>query len=376
MHCFESDGAKALLHVEVPYRELGFRKVGDRLVTRFDLIVHVFQQERQVAGDVWTERLELGGRDELHGRGARFIKDLIFPLNPGRYVLEVRLSEPDSGLEGAVCLGTTIPLRIPGQSLLSALLVGECGLRGRIAELRRLPGIRSEITEAADSICVYAELDHPGTDVDEVTIRWWLRGSGEEIVDSGEARFDGGGEGFTPLRWSIPIHDLWLDVYRVDAEARAGDQVSRSSAHFGLLIELDPALAGFFRESLGVLEYIAEEEELQHLRMAAGDERQRLWAEFWKRRDPTPETEENEFKTEFFRRVRYANEAFTVIRPGWRTDRGRIYIIYGPPGEISHDVYAANSRGVEIWDYYNPRVRFVFIDRNGYGDYTLMPAGW
>ena len=55
---------------------------------------------------------------------------------------------------------------------------------------------------------------------------------------------------------------------------------------------------------------------------------------FWYRRDPTPDTVENEFREEYFRRVMYANERFGGRIPGWKTDRGRIYIVYGPPDEI------------------------------------------
>ncbi len=56
--------------------------------------------------------------------------------------------------------------------------------------------------------------------------------------------------------------------------------------------------------------------------------------QFWLRRDPTPDTEENEFREEHYRRIQYANEHYAAGIPGWRTDRGRIYIVWGPPDEI------------------------------------------
>jgi GWxTD domain-containing protein len=64
------------------------------------------------------------------------------------------------------------------------------------------------------------------------------------------------------------------------------------------------------------------------------EEREQFIEEFWRRRDPTPETEENEFKEEHYRRIAYANEHFASGMPGWKTDRGRIYITFGPPDEI------------------------------------------
>lgn len=56
--------------------------------------------------------------------------------------------------------------------------------------------------------------------------------------------------------------------------------------------------------------------------------------QFWKRRDPTPDTERNEYREEHYRRIAYTNEHFKTYIPGWKTDRGRVYIMYGPPDEI------------------------------------------
>ena len=64
------------------------------------------------------------------------------------------------------------------------------------------------------------------------------------------------------------------------------------------------------------------------------EEREQFIEEFWRWRDPTPETEENEFKEEHYRRIAYANERFASGMPGWKTDRGRLYITFGPPDEI------------------------------------------
>jgi GWxTD domain-containing protein len=65
------------------------------------------------------------------------------------------------------------------------------------------------------------------------------------------------------------------------------------------------------------------------------DEREQFIEQFWLRRDPTPDTEDNEFKEEHYRRMAYANERFSSGFPGWKTDRGRIYIIYGPPDSVT-----------------------------------------
>src|SRR5271156_1324706 len=81
--------------------------------------------------------------------------------------------------------------------------------------------------------------------------------------------------------------------------------------------------------------YIITDEERAAFKQANDDaERERFITQFWLRRDPTPGTPENEFKAEHYRRIAYANEHYAAGVPGWKTDRGRIYITYGPPDEI------------------------------------------
>ena len=79
---------------------------------------------------------------------------------------------------------------------------------------------------------------------------------------------------------------------------------------------------------------ISDEERTAFKRMTTDEEREQFIEQFWLRRDPTPDTSENEFKEEHYRRIAYANERFASGIPGWKTDRGRIYITYGPADEI------------------------------------------
>ncbi len=79
---------------------------------------------------------------------------------------------------------------------------------------------------------------------------------------------------------------------------------------------------------------ITDEERDAFKRLSNDEERDQFIEQFWLRRDPTPDTVENEYKEEHYRRIAYANEHFASGIPGWRTDRGRMYIMYGPPDEI------------------------------------------
>jgi GWxTD domain-containing protein len=79
---------------------------------------------------------------------------------------------------------------------------------------------------------------------------------------------------------------------------------------------------------------ITDEERKSFKNMQTDEEREQFIEQFWMRRDPTPDTQENEYKEEHYRRIAYANERYASGIPGWKTDRGMIYITFGPPDEI------------------------------------------
>ena len=94
---------------------------------------------------------------------------------------------------------------------------------------------------------------------------------------------------------------------------------------------------------------ISDEEHQAFLKLTNEEERDQFVVQFWLRRDPTPGTEENEYKEEHYRRIAYSNEHFAAQTMGAMTDRGRIYIVYGPPDAIQQ--HTIDGVPEEIWHY-------------------------
>jgi GWxTD domain-containing protein len=93
---------------------------------------------------------------------------------------------------------------------------------------------------------------------------------------------------------------------------------------------------------------ISPEERQAFLQLSNDEERDQFIEQFWLRRDPTPDTPENEYKEEHYSRIAYANEHFAAGIPGWKTDRGRIYIMFGKPDEIdSHPSGGLYNRNID-----------------------------
>jgi GWxTD domain-containing protein len=134
---------------------------------------------------------------------------------------------------------------------------------------------------------------------------------------------------------------------------------------------------------------ITDEERSAFMQLSNDEERDQFIEAFWQRRDPTPDTEENEFKEEHYRRIAYANEHFAAGIPGWKSDRGRIYIVFGPADEIdSHPSGGSYERPMEegggetstfpfeTWRYryiegIGQEVMIEFVDTCMCGDYHM-----
>ncbi len=134
---------------------------------------------------------------------------------------------------------------------------------------------------------------------------------------------------------------------------------------------------------------ITDEERSAFLQLQTNEEREQFIEAFWQRRDPTPDTVENEFKEEHYRRIAYANERFSSGIPGWRTDRGRMYIMWGPPDELeSHtqgEIYnrpmsegggQTTTYAYEQWTYHymegiGQNITVEFVDPTGTGEFHI-----
>ena len=92
---------------------------------------------------------------------------------------------------------------------------------------------------------------------------------------------------------------------------------------------------------------------------------------FWKTKDPTPNTIENEVFNEYYRRISFSNEKFKTYMEGWKTDMGMVYILLGPPNNVERHPFEYDSKPYEIWEYYTLNRSFVFVDETGFGEYRL-----
>ncbi|HJQ70291.1 MAG TPA: GWxTD domain-containing protein [Blastocatellia bacterium] len=151
--------------------------------------------------------------------------------------------------------------------------------------------------------------------------------------------------------------------------------------------ELKSVYKNWMEQDVGYI--ITDEERKAFKTLKTDEERDQFIEQFWLRRDPDPDTTENEYKEEYYQRIQYANEKYASGIPGWKTDRGRIYIMFGKPDEIEshpaggpyerpsyHGGGSTSTYPFEIWWYryvegIGSDIEIEFVDPSGSGEYRI-----
>jgi GWxTD domain-containing protein len=328
------------------------------------------EDDRQVTGDTSRIRMKAPSYETTNSMDSCVVRALRFPTDPGDFKMAIRVTDRDTNVGSALNTRIDVPDLSGGPAISDIVfLYEEPGRKDK-----RWPGYRPSIRrlfkETHVFVIFYYELYNIELS-DSLQVKY-------EVIENEDERV------FVsyplPVRGpatahveKVPVDSLSNGRYllRVSVTGAGGETVISRAEEFE--ISTDTFYLGKdLDDAVALLEYIASRSLIERLVEAGPDERRRLWEEFWREKDPTPTTPRNEFYEEHLKRFKYADRTFrTGMSEGWRTDRGRIYITYGPPDEIESQGMEIDRDPTEIW-YYNSSGRiFVFIDHTGFGDYIL-----
>jgi GWxTD domain-containing protein len=334
-------------------------------------------------------------------RGATSVETFVFRAAPGLYRVRVR-AVPDTGpvVNGALevrayarrpeisdlLLATAV--RMPASDT-SPVAPGEIRRGNLVMRTAPVP----HLTPAQASLSYYAEVYPWDGASAEGELRVGVLGPGRRsVIETAPraVRIDPAG-GLT--RGTVDLTGLPQGDYVLQLRVKIGDSSVVAEAPFvmGALSAVTAATVPqsatvadpFVGESEAQLDsmyapltYLLERGEQGVYSQLAVEGKRRFLEEFWRRRDPTHGTDVNQEMVRFYRSVASANSAFREGGagqiPGWRTDRGRIFLRYGPWDEILQRPMAS-PRPYEVWRYTRDRGRYyVFVDQSGVGHYVLI----
>ena len=382
-------GEDGAAEVRIDYRlartELLFQRGPGGYAASYQLRVIFYRARgnRQLAGDAFSRHLRVANYAETRLRGQDIVDHASFRVPPGRYRIRVYLTD----LVAERTSGTEFEFEVPKQTeervWLTDLSLGlvEPGDAGDRQE-RATPNPSRRYDENIARLAASGEIVDRRTTASDTSfaLHWTVSDDFGNRLAEGDTLLARPGPR-TAYRIRPALSGIAPGSYRLTVELRPPpdptakkkrDSALRQSKNFE--VEVSRLSAGpEARGSLEVLRYIAQNWEVDEIsRLTTEPERAEYWEVFWKRRDPTPDTPQNEAQDDFYKRVQYANQHFGVSGAGWKTDMGRVYIKYGPPDEVDRRPFNFDRPPEEIWYYYRDRWTFVFVDRDGFGRYELV----
>jgi len=354
----------------------------------------------ELTSQTWSQTVP---RSLLGVSGASLVEHFAFAAPRGAYVIDVAVTDSATGRVSHARAGVSTFAGPPAASdlLLAAGLrvaAGSADTLARGGEIRKGDVFvetsgRPVLTPERSQLGYYLELYPERPETAKVAAR--VRSTtGAEIVATPPQRLPlAAGGGVT--RGLLDLGGLPPGAYRLEVTATvAGHELARS-AEFGMagfateaaIAAAAPAarpadrfasLAESQLDSLyAPLLYLMSEDEQGIYSSLTVDGKRSFLRRFWAKRDPTPGTPRNEEEERFYGGITEANRRFheggAAEIPGWRTDRGRIFIRYGSPDEVLSRPQAGSTAPYEVWKYTRTRARkFVFYDVTRFGNYALI----
>ena len=372
----DSSMSRLLVFLHVLYDELQFAEDASGYQATYEVTIVAANDSNGIREkQEMVEKVRVDEFEETNS-GANYLTHAFeFVLPPGHYNLTLSLHDQVSDSLTKVELGKTLRDFSGRRSQLeiSDILLVDHAELDESKTARIMPGIYENTCGPGEDLFLILGL-HSFSDQSPVHIRQRIRDrQGRTVLDQKRVW----PRRKTQERLVLPI---WTDslpygLYTVEMTVSNGTTVRTASSPFRIAWNGIPESAMHLDQALAVTLDLAEEGEREALETAlravfAREKRDALLA-FWERRDPTPETPANELMTTFYVRVQIADEHFGGEQEGWKTDRGRVFVRYGPPDEVKLYTKAVTSRPYQIWYYRTSNQQFLFVDHQGLGDYRL-----
>ena len=364
------DSTLVLLALSLSNSGLTFVREGDRFRAAYEVTADFSRGGERVRRIETRQHVRVGSFRETTRTDESVIYQEFAVIPPGNYDVRLTVRDVEGSQRSTIAADVSIP-RLEEGALSTPVPVHESAHRVRGDSVPRLiASPRATAIFGRDSaIPMYLEAYGGGSDVPVALVA--RHGDGITVwTDS--VRLERRGTLFSGTI-SVPVSPLGIGTATVLAARLDVPDTVQTPVFVGFGADL-PLVS--FSEMLDFLEYFASPQRLRALREAPPEQRAAVWADFLRETDPVLSTSEHEALRDYFGRIRLANFRFRDEGvPGWRTDRGRVFISLGEPDQILEENRSDFSRRgrVQLWEYREHRVRLVFIDQSGFGRWTMTP---
>jgi GWxTD domain-containing protein len=374
---FKGENGKTRLDVfiQVPYDAVQFVKTGKGFEASYAVSVSIYDEtkDKLITEKIWNEKIvaisfELTNSPENFNLGHRS-----FDLDPGVYYILTSLTDNESRNQYDSENLYKVKSFDSFPSMSDVMLIAKKTIVDGNTKL--VPNVSRNILSDREDLNTFLEIY---TDTSRSFIVDYLILDKEEIelrkITTQISAKKGTNQVFNNIdSLNLNLGNYYLKVTLSDSTGKEFDYSIKSfiSRWFGVpksITDLDLAV--------DQMTYIASPEEISYIE----DTPDRLvkakrFVAYWNKYDSNPSDSYNPVFNEYYNRVAMANANFTTYSlPGWRSDRGMVFIILGTPDNIDRHPFEYYSKPYEVWQYYNLNKSFLFIDNTGFGDYRLDPS--
>lgn len=398
---------EGLVHLEiyllVSRAEFKFLEDGERYKSEHQIDVRVLRNDSLIASDSW-ERIDRA--DDLDSiLPTQLLPDYSdFILPPGTYNLLVTFSDKNTGISGKRQVELVLTEFKEGELIISDLQLAteikKVEKNGIFTKYGRdvIPNASSTYGIEIPVLYIYCEIYNFAVEEGEELSNYQVEYSvtdlnGKELLTPdpkvhkkpGESTIEMGGINVVSLKsrgyyFRIKVTDIATGAVATRSKKyfvyRPGDIQELADADQTLNFGVDGYIESIYSEMTlkelddewAIMRILAIKEEKKLYDGSDESGRRRVMLKYWQAR------EEKITRDEFMLRATIAKQQWSGLRPGWKTDRGRVMITYGRPDEIEREPHSINSRPFEVWRYFgiDGGIEFVFVDKQGFTDYELV----
>lgn len=356
------DSVKAILGLSIENRALAFQKDGAAFLARYRVEMFFESPTAPPIRFARDEQVRVADFTETMRTDESILFQQLYHLKAGSYRVTVVVRDLSAGRQAQSSADFVAPDFTPGSYSAPILAYQVTGRRSREQDLSLVLSPRGTVAYGGDTLLALVEgydFREPTAiplqiidNTDSVIVRDTLHFSGTRPVEAQVVRL---------VPDSQPLGELRIVLGEGEGRKETMALVSFSGAW----------ILTNYTEMVDLLRYFGHDDQVRALRKAPAGERARMWQEFYRATDPVPNTPENEALNTYFGRMALANQRFTdEDRPGWRTDRGMVFITLGEPDEVYNSSSGVQT-GTIRWNYVQLRLDLDFVDESSTGRFLL-----
>lgn len=371
-----TDGrSRALVGVSLSNSSLQFERTSDGLWQANYRVEAAFQPENgETVEESWDKSLEVGSFDESLLTSETIVFQTEVPLDPGAYEVVLIVHDLNNRKAARATTSVDIPDPLTTPTLSEPVLLRLYQTRDTGTDYVVSPS--HYYSSAPDRFDFMVEVVNVASER-PYTVRADLIPEAEAAGEASEpwtstitAREDGSAQVFGSLSNESARFGEFL--FRVDLVDADGETVATRETPL-LISGSGGWIAENWDDALSLIRWEATDREMDILRdVESHEDRVAAWNCFWRMRDPVEATATNEALIDYFQRIAIANQQWrSALRPGFLSDRGRVFVTLGAPDDVVERPVPAGSDAFEVWTYYRYNFQIVFVDRIGFNNYQL-----